>query len=197
MNRKFYFHLTTIMMFAIVCIGFASCSSDDDSEKSNSIGDQDPEGTVVVNIRNESSGGYDNLHFDMGPSYTYTSTYNGTTKTEIITPIAHLYMTPSNNLGGEEIVSVGRVNGLGSINKIPDSGWSTQVALNPGNGYIIRRKYEISGIWDSKKGSYGEWIYEYSDYYYSRIYCVEFLTSYDLIAGATLKYQGNWKNPSK
>jgi len=32
--------------------------------------------------------------------------------------------------------SVGQVGGLGNVTKIPDSGWTTTLAVTPGNGYV-------------------------------------------------------------
>ena len=82
-----------------------------------------------------------------------------------------------------EIVCVGKVSGIGSIKKVPQSGWSDKCAVQPGYGYVLR----VKGYrWNDNSR-------EYSDYRYVRIYVVDYMegTSGGII-GATIKYQAPW-----
>jgi hypothetical protein len=39
--------------------------------------------------------------------------------------------------GRVEFATVGKVNGLGNVTRIPTSGWANQVAVVPGQGYVV------------------------------------------------------------
>ena len=66
-----------------------------------------------------------------------------------------------------QVINVGKVNGLGSIKKIPSSGCVTITAVEPGNGYV----FKISDT-------------------YARLYVVEWMISTSGgIIGTKVKYQ--------
>lgn len=179
MKKNYLLSLLAIIMGSLISVGMSSCGDDDELEKSG----QDPDGTVVANIINDGSA----LEIEGGSFFT-------------------LKMYSNNNFGvdfpyyvqyarGGEIVSVGSVKGLGSINIIPENGWSREVAVIPGTGYVVRisvpvtwQDVEIKGEIHSEPSSYA--------YSYSRLYVVDYMTStIGGIMGATIKYQGKWKTP--
>jgi hypothetical protein len=70
-----------------------------------------------------------------------------------------------------DFVSVGKVKGLGEVTKIPTNGWSKQIAVVPGNGYVVR----------NNNNNYNP---------YARLYVVDYITNtYNEIIGANVKYQ--------
>ena len=84
-----------------------------------------------------------------------------------------------------DIVCVGNVGGLGRIKKIPESGWTEQVAVQPGQGYIIRSKNPSGSV-------YSQWCK------YARVYVEDWIegTSGEIL-GATIRYQDNWKEDNE
>jgi len=74
-----------------------------------------------------------------------------------------------------EFVTIGKVNGLGKITSIPQSGWAEHVAVMPGYGYVGR---EDGGVY-------------VGNYNYVRIYVVDYILAAgtDGIIGADVKYQ--------
>ena len=126
---------------------------------------KDPEGTVMVSLRNESNGS--------------TSLYLKEGKKDF----CYIFIDRGNNLKGVSFedknpvsfAMVGMVSGLDEINKIPASGWASLVAVKPGYGYIARHK-------DGRKTIY------------TRIYVVQNIISASVndvqgVMGATIKYQ--------
>ena len=74
---------------------------------------------------------------------------------------------------------VGEVASLGYAYQIPQDGWSEQVAVFPGHGYVL------------KKVEYDNYGYVYTKY--ARVYVVDYI--YDAnneIIGAQIEYQDNW-----
>lgn len=121
--RKYLFSCMTIMMVAIVSVGFMSCSKDDDEEvvspnqfdTKTSI--SDPDGTVLIYMSAASKGNY----HDIGSS--------------------SFHIDEDYNFEGYEytkIASVGMVKGLSEIKSIPTSGWASSVAVVSGYGYVVR-----------------------------------------------------------
>lgn len=169
-KMKSFWSLLAIMMVAILSVGFVSCGDDDDddnSQKSEAISVKDPEGTIVLNLVNDDK----DICIDEEWPYMYVG------------------MTPQNNIDtwyhNGQIVSVGKVNGLSAINRIPESGWAERCAATPGSGYVIRQEKA-----DPYHGG------ETNGYKYCRVYLVDFITSTSGgIMGATIKYQ-LW-NPEK
>lgn len=196
MKKYFLESLLTMIMVVFVGMSFTSCGDEDDElEKTENLSAQDPAGTVVVNLQND-----DNAIYIHTGEYTYTYVGGGVMdgQTGTTSSSFDLGMNSSNNfyVNGTEIISIGLVNGLGSVNKIPETGWSSQVAVVPGTGYIVRcrvaTKYEYEGVRYS--GPY--YNPRYDSYCYSRIYVVDYMTNTGGgIMGATIKYQGDWKTP--
>lgn len=160
------------LFVAALSLGFTSCGDDDDSDGGKTGGSgSDPSGTITANILNDNDGTDLFINWEDEEGY---SVYIG------------LSINDDNNFGVAfgEIVCVGKVSGIGSIKKVPQSGWSGKCAVQPGYGYVLRsRRYKfISG-----QGN------EYDDYRYVRIYVVDYMegTSGGII-GATIKYQAPW-----
>lgn len=182
--KKLLLNWMTIMVVAIMCFCYVSCKEDegpkeDGLEKTENLSNQDPEGTMVLNMISGSKDNYYDIgfgesykiHIDeamnfIGASSTGWSQYGGS---YTIYPI--------------EFVTVGTISGLGKITSIPTSGWAKSVAVVPGTGYIARYNSQ-----------------------YSRIYVVDYLgqTSTDALGntygttnGATIKYQTPFQLPIK
>lgn len=157
------------LVVALFSFSFVACGDDDEGgTRDNPSTASDPAGTVVTNLANNNS-----INIGYGS----------------------IKLNSSNNLQVNgysrrvEIVSVGSVNGLSSINKVPENGWSGQVAAIPGYGYIIR--WETSSTYDESSKT---WIYTYG---YIRLYVVDWMTSTTGgIMGCTVKYQ-EWTPANK
>lgn len=88
-----------------------------------------------------------------------------------------LTISGSNNFvvdDGATIASVGHVSGLSRVTNIPNSGWSNQVHVKEGNGYVIRNEAED---------------------HYARVYVADITigASSGGIIGATIRYEPDWK----
>lgn len=108
--------LLTMIMVAVLSIGFTSCGDDDESKNPDSgqpinpsTPVSDPIGTVSLSMRNAS---------------------NGNTK------LGNIYINSGDNFAGANYTSLGIVNGLGNVSVIPSTGWASQIAVKPGHGYI-------------------------------------------------------------
>lgn len=146
MKRVFYF-----IFWAAMLVTFVACEEDEPAGgdgQNNTTNNPatpvpDPEGTITVSLLNNSSG---NTSLD-----------------------GVFYIDAANNFTSGQFVSVGAVNGLGNVTKIPIKGWSNKVAVVPGNGYVA-----------------------YDDAYniFYRIYVESYnLNSFKEIIGANVKYQ--------
>lgn len=119
--RKYLFSCMTIMMVAIVSVGFMSCSKDDDDEvvSPNQFDTKtsipDPDGTVLIYM---SAASKENYHYILS-SFHIDEDYN----------------FEGNNI---KIASVGMVKGLSEIKSIPTSGWASRVAVVSGYGYVVK-----------------------------------------------------------
>ena len=80
-----------------------------------------------------------------------------------------------------DIACVGSVSGLGKIKNIPSSGWAEEMAVHPGQGYVVRHKYD--------GGNGGKKFCKYA-----RVYVEDWIegTSGGII-GAVIRYEDNWK----
>ena len=158
MKTKWFIYLVV----ALFSFSFVACGDDDEGgTRDNPSTASDPAGTIVANLANNST-----VTFSVSESYG--------SKPQI-------RLNSSNNLSmyNSEIVSVGSVNGLSSINKVPENGWSKEVAAIPGYGYIIQ--------WRKSSSTYG----------YVRLYVVDWMTSTTGgIMGCTVKYQ-EWTPANK
>ncbi len=174
-KRDYFWSLLTIAMVVTLSIGFTSCSKDDkddELEQTENVSNQDPEGTIVLNMLSGSDGNY----YKIGE-------------------LGEIHVDAANNFRGWdksseykiEFVTIGKVEGLGKINNIPISGWAESAAVVPGTGYMMRytRNY-----WDGYNNNRIQ--------YYARIYVVDYLTTATTDefgytsggnSGATIKYQ--------
>lgn len=168
----------------VLCITLASCQKDGASTSSgggshpgNITNCDDPEGTITANLRNDEG---------------FISMFNlhgGGIKLSI-NAANNFVGTPYDDDDRLSFVSAGEIDGLGCIMSVPQAGWSNQVAVIPGNGYIL--KFEEM---------HQDWIPEvnaYITYYittYARIYVVRYILSANYeILGAEIKYQDYWKS---
>ena len=176
-----------MMMMALACVGFTSCGdNDDDLEDTNKKSNVDPEGTVVVNMRNDGKS-WETVDIPQGNYTVYLN--DGTTRQ--IPVQSSIRIDESNNFKASSIASIGAVSGLAKVNSIPNSGWTNSAAVVPGCGYVIKyeRDETIKDI-------------PYTTQHivrYARLYVVDYMTSATNsgIIGATVKYQGNWKSANQ
>lgn len=182
MRKSIYWNLQVIVVAAVFCAGLASCGDEDESvitpqteqndgkQQTENISNQDPEGTVVLNMNNGAKNNYYDLgfgesykiHIDEANNFIGESHY-------VVNPI---YGSGSNEIF-TEIVTIGSVRGLSEVNTIPTTGWSESAAVVPRTGYVVRVKNQ-----------------SYSYDMYARLYVVDYIvgTSGGII-GATIKYQ--------
>lgn len=114
---------------------FAACDKDDnepvDPNKPENVDPNapvdDPVGTVVMRMRNDNE-----------------------------TKLGYMIVSPENNFHciSGMIASLGKVTGLGNINDIPLTGWSDDVAVIIGNGYVYYDGNQYYRIFAS------QWLYE-------------------------------------
>lgn len=173
MKRKNYLNLLTVIMVAMLSIVLVSCSKDDkddELEQTENVSNQDPEGTIVLNME----GGASSNYYKMGD-------------------FVEIHIDAANNFRGKdhnnykiEFVAIGKVGGLSKVNQIPLSGWAESAAVTPGTGYMMR--YYSTNIFNESFGNPQ----------YVRIYVVDYLTTtytdetgnvYGSSSGATIKYQ--------
>lgn len=107
-----------MMMVGVMSVSLVSCGGDDDPDPDSGQAVKpgakvdDPTGTISLSMRNAN---------------------NGTTYLD------HIYINKSDNFYSDGYVyfaSVGAVNGLGNVSTIPTAGWTNQIAVKPGNGYV-------------------------------------------------------------
>ena len=154
------------LFFLCVAFGaliFSSCSKDDDAGNDDGVvinpdkNIPDPKGTITLNIM-------------VG---------DGNDKWVSINGLGEIKINSAYNFEGYEFVSLGKMKGLGNVTAIPQDGWNRYVAVNPGEGYVVRcKKY------------YSDGQYSYEQYSYARLYVVSAIagTSGGVI-GYTIKCQ--------
>lgn len=152
----------------LVCVAFgalifSSCSKDDDAENDNSgpvinpdKNIPDPKGTITMNMM---------VGDDEG-------------KRVSIKDFGTIQISSAYNFKGYEyncsFVSLGKMKGLGNVTAIPQDGWNSSVAVNPGDGYVVRCK-EYYGA---------------AQYIYARLYVVsEIAGTSGGVIGYTIKCQ--------
>lgn len=154
------------LFFLCVAFGalvFSSCSKDDDAGNDDGVvinpdkNIPDPKGTITLNMMV----GDDN------------------DKSVSINDFGTIKINSAYNFEGSScsFVSLGKMKGLGNVTAIPQDGWNSYVAVNPGEGYVVRHE-----IYDS-------YSYQYK-YSYARLYVVSAIagTSGGVI-GYTIKCQ--------
>lgn len=164
-KKNLLWSILIILFASMFSVSLVSCGDDDDDNPNEStITENDPEGTIMENMHHKD---YVNLFHMTGPGFDITSS---------------IYLDSSNNFetgGNGNIVSVGNVNGLNGITKIPTSGWSKKVAAVPGSGYVLQDGYQgVSGC--------------------ARIYVVDYIIdTTGGIIGVIIKYQPVWNPDDK
>lgn len=120
MKKRVYLLQCLFVIFTGILI-FSACSKDDDNYDGDGnikpdVEVPDPEGTIQISMM---SGNENNATFLDG----------------------NFYIGSDNNFKGSYcyFVSLGAVKGLGNVSYIPTSGWADQVAVIPGNGYVVCR----------------------------------------------------------
>lgn len=153
-----------LLVNILLCLGLSlvmGCSEDGDDDGNNG-GIPDPEGTVMISMANTNnsaaSGGV-----KVGPPITFGDSW--------------FCMNENNNFYGGyyyskytgcTIANVGKVSSLGSITKIPTSGYVEETSVEIGYGYVIRANNAT----------------------YARLYVVDWvLSTGGGILGAKVKYQ--------
>ena len=151
--------------FALLVV-FSGCDKDNSSNSNPS----DPEGTILVAMRNANNGG------------TSVNIAEG----------GYFRISNSDNFvgwGDGEMLfaTIGNVSGLGSITTVPQGGWANQVAVIPDYGYVGKYKQTQ---YNSHTGEY-----ETIAIHYVRIYVVDYLIAAGGsggVIGAQVKYQSPW-----
>lgn len=160
---KRFIDLCLYMAF-IVFASFMLTACEKDNEPSKGKGGNttstgnvpDPEGTINVSMRNGNS--KEATKIDTQFFIDYDNNFSSYTSERC------------------SFACVGKVNGLGNITGIPTSGWATKVAVEPGNGYVVRH------------------FYKYGHCYYYRLYVEDYiLNTSGGIIGAKVKYQTPFK----
>lgn len=160
---KFFNNYLFLLCVAFGALFFSSCSKDDDAENDNGgvvINPDknlpDPTGTVTLNIM---IGDDENKRVDINGFGTIqiNSAYNF---------VGYDY--------NYSFVSLGKMKGLGNVTAIPQDGWNSSVAVNPGDGYVVRCKR----------------YYDAEQYTYARLYVVsEIAGTSGGVIGYTIKCQ--------
>ncbi|WP_417090778.1 GLUG motif-containing protein [Leyella stercorea] len=132
---KFFNKYLFLLCVAFGALLFSSCSKDDDAENDDSgpvinpdKNIPDPKGTITMNMM-------------VG---------DDKDKRVSINDFGTIQINSAYNFMGYEgrysFVSLGKMKGLGNVTAIPQDGWNYYVAVNPGEGYVVR--YE--GYYDSQ-----------------------------------------------
>lgn len=117
-----YLFLLCVAFGALI---FSSCSKDDDAENDNSgpvinpdKNIPDPKGTITMNMMvGDGSDNWGSINdftdIRINSAYNFQCRYGS-------------------------LVSLGKIKGLGNVTAIPQDGWNYSVAVNPGEGYVVR-----------------------------------------------------------
>ena len=158
--------MTLCLVAMTLGVAMISCEKE---EPNGSSTDTPLPGSITVKMRNE----------DNGRTLIWFSSYT------------YVYVNEANNFQARgsagnswseeiEIASVGKVNGLGSITTIPESGWIDEASVFVGHGYVVRwQRNDWGSDTDSNK----------SDYSYGRIFVHdEIVSTGGGIIGYTVSY---------
>lgn len=161
--KKLFNKYLFLLCVAFGALIFSSCSKDDDAENDNSgpvinpdKNIPDPKGTITMNMM-------------VG---------DGEDKRVTINDFGKIQINSAYNFVGYDydysFVSLGKMKGLGNVTAIPQDGWNRSVAVNPGDGYVVRC----------------EEYYGSTQYIYARLYVVsEIAGTSGGIIGYTIKCQ--------
>lgn len=127
--KKLFNKYLFLLCVAFGALFFSSCSKDDDAENDNSgpvinpgKNIPDPKGTITMNMM-------------VGDGEDKRVTINDFGKIQINS--AYNFVGYSSDYS---FVSLGKMKGLGNVTAIPQDGWNRSVAVNPGDGYVVRCK---------------------------------------------------------
>lgn len=121
--KKLFNKYLFLLCVAFGALIFSSCSKDDDAENDNSgpvinpdKNIPDPKGTITMNMM---VGAKDN--------------------SVSIRDLGTIQINNAYNFKGDgcSFVSLGKIKGLGNVTAIPQDGWNSSVAVNPGEGYVV------------------------------------------------------------
>ena len=163
--------LRTFMTLCLVAmtlgVAMTSCEKEDiDAAADGSSTDAPLPGSITIKMRNADNGR--TMLSVAGGYYVYINSANN-------------FMCYWNSSYKTHIASVGKVSGLGGITAVPETGWTDEVSIFVGHGYVVRGAQEI---WDSDLGEY-----VYSDYAYTRIFVHdEIVSTGGGIIGYTVSY---------
>lgn len=161
--KKLFNKYLFLLCVAFGALIFSSCSKDDDAENDNGgvvinpdKNIPDPKGTITMNMM---------VGDDEG-------------KRVSIKDFGTIQISSAYNFKGYEyncsFVSLGKMKGLGNVTAIPQDGWNSSVAVNPGDGYVVRCKE----------------YYGSTQYIYARLYVVsEIAGTSGGVIGYTIKCQ--------
>lgn len=160
--KKLFNKYLFLLCVAFGALIFSSCSKDDDAENDNGVvinpdkNIPDPKGTITMNMM-------------VG---------DGDDKRVTINDFGKIQINSAYNFVGYDydysFVSLGKMKGLGNVTAIPQDGWNRSVAVNPGDGYVVRCKE----------------YYGSTQYIYARLYVVsEIAGTSGGIIGYTIKCQ--------
>lgn len=135
--KKLFNKYLFLLCVAFGALFFSSCSKDDDAENDN--------GGVVINPDK-------NIPDPKGTITMNMMVGDDKDKSVSINDFGTIQINSAYNFMGYEgssyysFVSLGKMKGLGNVTAIPQDGWNYSVAVNPGEGYVIRYK----GYYDSQ-----------------------------------------------
>ena len=163
--------MTLCLVAMTLGVAMTSCEKED-VDADGSTTDTPLPGSITVKMRNEDNGEtkiwFSSSYVRINKANNFqtggNSGYNGYYWTQEI-----------------QIASVGKVNGLGSITTIPESGWIGQVSAFVGHGYVVR--------WRTSNWDYNTESYVYTDYSYGRIFVHdEIVSTGGGVIGYTVSY---------
>lgn len=122
---KFFNNYLFLLCVAFGALFFSSCSKDDDAENDN--------GGVVINPDK-------NIPDPKGTITMNMMVGDGNDKWVSINDFGSIKINSAYNFTGGScsFVSLGKIKGLGNVTAIPQDGWNDYVAVNPGEGYVVR-----------------------------------------------------------
>ena len=164
--KQFYFWIPLV---AGIIVGLSSCEKDaslvvNDNQQKNPTSSYTPQSVGYSN--SESNDPEGTIWYNLSASQRMVFALSG------YSVYLH-WQSPSNfEVSSAEIVRVGKVAGLNkiNINSIPEVGWTSQSACEPGYAYIIRQSNYNNG------------------FFYGAIYVVDHIYSGEGIVGAKIKY---------
>lgn len=127
--KKLFNKYLFLLCVAFGALVFSSCSKDDDAGNDDGVvinpdkNIPDPKGTITLNMM--VGDGEDNrVSINGFGTIQINSAYNF-----------------KGNGSDYSFVSLGKMKGLGNVTAIPQDGWNRYVAVNPGEGYVVRNTY--------------------------------------------------------